>query len=167
MGIPFHLNPHLLTVGTLAIAGLFLLVRMRSARHPTNAMKILMPPLGMSTGFLMFLYPPAQIPLMWGVVAFFTGALLFSLPLIYTSRFEVVGQKIYLKRSKAFIWILLILLVIRMLAHSYVESFVSLEQTAGIFFVLAFGMLLPWRLAMYRNFIRLKRGMEPTAAKVE
>ncbi|PTM59522.1 CcdC family protein [Desmospora activa] len=167
MGIPFSLNPHLITLGTLFMAGLFLLVRVRSAQRPTNAIKILMPPLGMSTGFLMFLYPPAHIPLLWGLIAFLAGALFFSLPLIYSSRFEVVGQQIYLKRSKAFIWILFILLAIRMLAHEYVNQLISLEQTAGIFFVLAFGMLLPWRLAMYRNFIRLKREMVQKTAEVE
>ncbi|MDR6225079.1 CcdC family protein [Desmospora profundinema] len=159
MGFPFGLNPQWITWGTLVMAGLFLFVRLRAARHPTNGKKIIMPPLGMSTGFLMFLYPPAQIPLSWGIAAFLTGAFCFSLPLIYTSRFEVVGRNIYLKRSKAFVWILLILLAIRMLAHEYVEHLISLEQTAGVFFILAFGMLLPWRLAMYREYTRLRRGM--------
>ncbi|WP_246064855.1 CcdC family protein [Melghirimyces algeriensis] len=132
-------------------------IRLRSVRKPTNTKKIIMPPIGMSTGFFMFIFPVFRIPLSWGITAFITGTLLFSWPLIKTSQFEVIDGKIYLKRSKAFIWILLLLLFIRMFAHEYVEQLISLEQTASLFFVLAFGMLLPWRTAMYIRYKQLKK----------
>jgi membrane protein CcdC involved in cytochrome C biogenesis len=159
------INPYLFTGVTLTMATFYLVMRLRAGRRPTHAKKILAPPLGMSTGFLMFLYPPAQIPLSWGVVAFLIGAVGFSLPLIHTSRFAIVGRKIYLKPSKAFVWVLLTLFAVRMLAHETIEHFISLEQTAGLFFILAFGMLLPWRLAMYREYRQLEKFLSRRAGK--
>ena len=63
---------------------------------------------------------------------------------------------IYLQRAKAFVYILLGLFAVRFGAHSYVEEFVTLPQTGAIFFLLAYGMLLPWRIAMYRRFKQLE-----------
>ncbi|MFC4076764.1 CcdC family protein [Salinithrix halophila] len=165
MGQPLPVNHLTVTLGTVIMALMFIIIRLRSARKPTNRMKILMPPVGMSTGFLMFLYPPARIPLSWGLAAFMIGAVLFAYPLIRTSRFHLVDGDIYLKRSKAFIWILFVLLGVRMLAHEYVEQLITLQQTAGIFFVLAFGMLLPWRLAMYRQYQQIRKQVETTAVE--
>ncbi|OYD07642.1 CcdC family protein [Paludifilum halophilum] len=157
MGHPMPINLHLtVTLGTLMMAVAFALIRLRSAKKPTNAKKIMIPPLGMSTGFMMFLYPSAQIPWTWAIAAFLTGAAFFSYPLIRTSRFQVQEGKIYLKRSKAFILILFVLLAVRMLAHNYVEHLISLPQTGGIFFILAFGMILPWRVAMYLQYKKLQ-----------
>ncbi|MDA8351865.1 MAG: cytochrome c biogenesis protein CcdC [Firmicutes bacterium] len=158
------MNLHLiLTAGMLTIACAVIIIRLRSARKPTNTKKIIMPPVGMSTGFLMFVYPPCRIPFTWGLVAFIAGTLLFALPLIRTSRFYVTDGQVYLKRSKAFVWILFTLLIIRISAHEYLEQFITLEQTAGVFFVLAFGMLLPWRLAMYMQYKKLKDQIKTTA----
>lgn len=164
MGHVFPLNLQLVaTFGTLFMALMLIFIRLRAAKKPTNVKKILMPPIGMSTGFLMFVFPPFRIPFTWGLVAFVTGALLFAWPLIRTSRFEVGSDgEIYLKRSKAFILILFLLLAIRMGAHEYIEGIISLEQTAGVFFTLAFGMLLPWRVAMYWQYKKLKELGRPS-----
>ncbi|WP_312029473.1 CcdC protein domain-containing protein [Paenibacillus sedimenti] len=35
------------------------------------------------------------------------------------------------------------------------EAFVSIYQTGAIFFILAYGMLLPWRVAMYAQYRKL------------
>nr|WP_091836823.1 cytochrome c biogenesis protein CcdC [Marininema halotolerans] len=156
MGPTIPLKLHwLVTLGTLIIALSFIFIRLRASKRPTDAKKILIPPLGMSTGFFMFVYPPCHIPISWAMIAFSLGALFFATPLIRTSRFEVIDGDVYLKRSKAFIWILLALFAIRMLAHEYIQSFITIPQTAGIFFCLAFGMLLPWRVAMYLQYQRL------------
>jgi membrane protein CcdC involved in cytochrome C biogenesis len=112
----------------------------------------------MSSGFMMFLYPPMRFPVQWGFIDFIAGAIFFSIPLILTSKFEQVGNSIYLRRSKAFIVILLIILLVRLLLHGYVEQWVTISQTAAMFFVLAFGMLLPWRIAMYLQYSKLKKG---------
>lgn len=136
-------------------------VRMKAANRPTSLRKIIIPPLGMSTGFLMFLVPFTRIPLGAALAAFAVG-LVLAFPLIRTSKFEFVNGEVYLKRSRAFIFVLLGLLALRLLLHPLVEEYVTLQQSAGIFFVLAFGMILHWRVAMllqYRRFAR-KTGVD-------
>lgn len=131
-------------------------LRIRAAGKPTNARKIIIPPLGMTTGFAMFLFPQMRIPWLWAIAAFAAGACFFAYPLIRTSTFASEGGQVYLKRSKAFIFILLLLLVVRLALHNYVEHYISLQQTASLFFILAYGMLLPWRLVMLIKFRRLQ-----------
>ena len=142
-------------LGSLVGAALVLTWRVRETRAPVTARKILIPPLAMSTGFLMFLAPTAREPWTWALAAFAAGALLFAYPLVLTSELTRQDGAIYLRRSKAFLWILLGLLAIRLALRSWVEQYVSTPQTAGLFFVLAFGMLLPWRITMYRRYRKL------------
>ncbi|MBM7566620.1 CcdC family protein [Paenibacillus sacheonensis] len=137
------------------VAVMFL--RLRASNRPTTMRKIIIPPLGMSTGFLMFVVPETHVPWTWALIAFAAGATVFAFPLIRTSKLERVGDEIVLKRSKMFIFILLGLLVIRLLVHNAVESRVSIPQTGALFFVLAFGMIVVWRIAMLREFMALKR----------
>ena len=129
--------------------------RVRETQRPVTARKIIIPPLGMSTGFCMFAYPPTRIPPSWGLLAFATGALLLSYPLVKTSRLRREGEHVMLQRSRAFLAILLLLVAVRFAARAYVERYVTPLQTGAIFFVLAFGMILPWRLLMYREYKRI------------
>lgn len=143
-----------------------IVVRLRAARKPTNAKKILIPPIMMSTGFLMYISPETRVPILYAVFAFLAGVLL-SYPLIITSKMFVREHEVFLHRSKAFIYILLGLLVIRMILHSAVEQYVDVYQTGSLFFVLAFGMLLPWRIAMfleYRKLIQMRSGLKSREA---
>lgn len=156
--IPFDLRT-IITAGVIMMALTVMTLRIRATKKPTSAKKILIPPLGMSTGFLMFVVPMTRIPWSWAAIAFLCGAIFLAIPLILTSNFEVIDQKIYLKRSRAFIFILLALLIIRLSLHSYIEKYISVPQTAGIFFILAFGMLLPWRLAMYMKYKKFERNL--------
>jgi membrane protein CcdC involved in cytochrome C biogenesis len=142
-------------IGSLGAALMVMFVRLRASSKPVNAMKIIMPPIGMSTGFLMFIAPMMRIPVLWGILAFLLGAILFAYPLIRTSKFYVQDGLVYMKRSKAFLGILLILLTIRLILHGYVEAFVSIYQTGAVFFILAYGMLLPWRISMYMQYRKI------------
>jgi membrane protein CcdC involved in cytochrome C biogenesis len=139
----------------MALAVIF--IRLKAIKKPATVMKIIMPPIGMSTGFLMFAAPSVRIPVEWAIAAFAVGAVFFAYPLIRTSTFYFRDSRIYLHRSRAFVWILLTLLLIRMVLHRYVEEWVSLPQTAALFFLLAFGMLVPWRIAMFVRFRKLQR----------
>ncbi|MFT9850513.1 CcdC family protein [Aneurinibacillus sp. REN35] len=146
-----------------AVMGLFMatvvfVIRMRASKKPASLKKIVLPPFFMSTGFAMFLYPSMHVHITYALYAFFVGTLL-SYPLIVTSRFEVVGNDIYLKRSKAFVFILLGLVVLRFALKSYVGLYVTIEETAGLFFILAFGMIVPWRIAMYVEYTKLSRSL--------
>lgn len=133
--------------------------RIRETQTPVTATKLLVPPLAMSTGFAMFLAPQMRVPWTWAVCAFAAGALLFSYPLIHTSKMVRQGDVILMQRSRAFLFILVGLAVLRLALRQYVEQHVSMTQTAALFFILAFGMLLPWRVAMfvaYRGLLAAK-----------
>ncbi|RUS49125.1 CcdC family protein [Cohnella sp. AR92] len=146
-------------LGSLLAGVMVIIVRLKAANQPTSLRKIVAPPLGMSTGFLMFVVPDTRVPWLWGLAALAAGAIFFAYPLIATSRFEVREGRIYLKRSKMFIVIIIALLAVRILLHDVVDEYVSIPQSAGLFFLLAFGMLLPWRLAMWKGYVETERKM--------
>ena len=149
-----------LVVSSLIGGALMLAYRIRETTRPVTPRKIVIPPLGMSTGFSMFAYAPARIPALWGITAFAIGALVLSYPLVKTSRLQRRGEVVFLQRSRAFLWIILGLFALRFAARSYVEQHVSTIQTGAIFFVLAFGMVLVWRVKMYLEYRKLER-LEP------
>ena len=136
------------------------ILRMRSIKKPTSAKKILLPPFGMSTGFIMFLHPKTHIPFSWAICAFVAGAIFLATPLIITSQLQIIENDIYIKPSRSFFYLLVILLIVRLSLHSYIEQFISLYQTAGLFFLLAFGMLFPWRIAMYIQFKKFQQQLK-------
>lgn len=148
---------HTLTsIGMAVMALLSVFVRSRAGSKPISKLTIIMPPLGMSTGFLMFALPIFRIPLAWAGYAFLAGMLLFSYPLIRSTKLERRDGHIYVKRSKSFVIVLLILFALRLGLHDYIEHLVSIPQTGALFFILAFGMIVPWRAAMLRRYIQLK-----------
>jgi membrane protein CcdC involved in cytochrome C biogenesis len=149
-----------LLVSSLLGAALVLAYRVRESTRPITTKKIVIPPLGMSTGFSMFLYPPARIPPLWAAGAFALGALVLSYPLVKTSKLTRIGDLVMLRRSKAFLWILVGLVALRLALRSYVGQFVDPVQTASLFFVLAFGMIVVWRVRMLLDYRQLMR--EPT-----
>ncbi|WP_047150387.1 CcdC family protein [Aneurinibacillus tyrosinisolvens] len=146
------------TVVGLLMATFMFFIRMRASKKPASLKKIILPPFFMSTGFLMFLFPGVQVHIKYAIAAFFVGALL-SYPLIATSKFQIVGDDIYLKRSKAFVFILLGLVVLRVALKSYIGMYINVLETGGLFFILAFGMIVPWRIAMYFSYMKLQRNL--------
>lgn len=136
-----------------------IVVRVRGSRKPVNARKIWIPPVAMSTGFCMFVSKSTHEPWLWALCAFVVG-MFFSYPLVATSHMSIQGKDIYLKRSRSFVFILLGLLILRLVLHSYVEQYVSIPQTASLFFILAYGMILPWRVAMYLRYERLFKQLQ-------
>ncbi|GJM83816.1 cytochrome c biogenesis protein CcdC [Paenibacillus timonensis] len=140
------------TFGAMAMAVAVLFIRLKASRRPVTVKKIVIPPLGMTTGLMMFIVPETHIPILWGVIAFAFGWLLFSYPLIRTTKFEKIDGEIYAERSRSFILILIGLLVVRLLLHEAVEQYVSVMQTAALFFLLAYGMIIRWRLFMFKQY---------------
>lgn len=137
----------------LLMAGAVIKLRMRAAKKPVSAKKIILPPLFMSTGFFMFHFPESVTPVIYDFIAFGIGMIL-SIPLILTSKFVIVGEEVYLRRSNIFFLILLGLLLIRTAMKIWIGDTFTPMQTAGLFFVLAFGMILPWRVAMLYMYRR-------------
>lgn len=140
------------TFGAMAMAVAVLFIRLKASRRPVSVKKIVIPPLGMTTGLIMFVVPETHIPILWGVIAFALGWLLFSYPLIRTTKFEQIDGEIYAERSRSFILILIGLLVVRLLLHEVVEQYVSVMQTGALFFLLAYGMIIRWRLFMFKQY---------------
>lgn len=143
-----------------AVAGLtgVLIWRVREGRTAVTMKKIIMPPLGMATGFSMFVVPAFRVPLLWGVIAFLVGAIALAYPLLATSRLERQGDTIMMKRSGAFFAVVVVLAIIRYAARGYLDTVMSVDQTAGLFFVLAFGMIVRWRMSMLLEFRALTTG---------
>jgi membrane protein CcdC involved in cytochrome C biogenesis len=100
----------------------------------------------------MFLVPAFRIPLAWAAGAFLIGAAALAYPLLRTSRLVRDGEAIMMQRSNAFFVVVAALAVIRILARSYIDRFLNLDQTAALFFILAFGMILRWRMRMFFEY---------------
>lgn len=151
-----HIPHALVVVASLAGAVVMLAWRRREGRRPVNLRAIVAPPLGMATGFSMFLVPATRLPWTWAGAAFTVGALVLAVPLVRTSRLVREGDTVMMMRSSAFLWILVGLFLVRFLAREWVEQRISTAQTGALFFVLAFGMVLRWRAGMLREYLRLR-----------
>jgi membrane protein CcdC involved in cytochrome C biogenesis len=141
------------------MALLVLFVRMKASKKPTNAKKIILPPIFMSTGALMFIDPVFRVTKGELIEAVVLGVF-FSIFLIKTSKFEIINGKIYLKPSKAFIFILVGLIVIRLGLKTYLGRTIDYRQLSGMFYLLAFSMIVPWRVAMYITYKKLERRLK-------
>jgi membrane protein CcdC involved in cytochrome C biogenesis len=126
--------------------------RVRETRTAVSMKKIVIPPIGMATGFSMFLAPAFRIPWTWGATAFAAGSLALAYPLLRTSRLVREGESVMMQRSTAFFTVILSLAAVRLLARAYLDTFLSAQKTAGLFFVLAFGMVLRWRMHMFFEY---------------
>ncbi|WP_323702467.1 CcdC family protein [Mammaliicoccus sp. Dog046] len=146
----------LFSVVIAALMGLaVIVVRMKAQNYPTNTRKIVLPPFFMATGALMYVVPYFRLDGGEIVEAMLVG-LFFSLFLIFTSNFEIKDNQIYMKRSKLFPFILISLLIIRTVGKFFLSDSIDPGQLAGMFFLLAFSMIVPWRIAMYFKYKKLK-----------
>ena len=109
----------------------------------------------MSTGFSMFVVPAFRIPWTWGLAAFVLGALVFAYPLVSSPQLAVEDGLIMMRRSRWFLVVILALAAVRLGLREYISSLISVQQTAGLFFVLAFGMIVRWRTTLLLEYRRL------------
>jgi membrane protein CcdC involved in cytochrome C biogenesis len=149
-------------VGLLGAAGV-LIWRIRESQRPVTMKSLVIPPLGMSTGFSMFVVPAFRVPWTWGFGAFVLGAGVFAWPLIATSRLTVDGDQVLMRRSRWFLLILVALVALRFALREYVGEVLPPEATAGLFFVLAFGMIVRWRASLVLQYRRLAATVAPGA----
>jgi membrane protein CcdC involved in cytochrome C biogenesis len=147
-----HISPLTSVVTSIFGAVAVLIWRIREGQTPVTLKKILIPPAGMATGFSMFIVPVFRIPWLWALAAFLIGAIFLAWPLLRTSRLHREGEVIMMKRSSAFLAVIIVLAAVRFAARSYFNRIMSIEQTGGLFFILAFGMILRWRLNMYFQY---------------
>ncbi len=164
--VPFSLfdSPLFLLASTLVAIGMaitMIFIRLKAAQKPTSPKKIILPPIFMSTGAFMYIVPEFRLTPIEIIETCLVG-LFFSIFLIKTTKFEIKDNDIYLIPSKAFIFILFGLLIVRTVVKLIIGSTVSFGETSGIFFLLAFAMILSWRVSMLYKFNRLKDGLRTT-----
>jgi len=145
-----------LFMGTLAF-----IVRTKAAKRPISPKRIILPPLFMSTGALMFLFEEFRVPLPQVIESVCVG-LLFSIVLIKTTNLEEKDEKLYAKKSRAFIIILFSLLIVRSIAKLILSSSIDVGELGGMFWILAFAMIVPWRIGMLIKYFKLKNPIEKT-----
>ncbi|KMY49669.1 CcdC family protein [Peribacillus loiseleuriae] len=138
----------------LIMAITVLIVRLKATKKPVSLKKIVLPPIFMSTGALMFLFPMFRLTGLEVLEAVLVG-MLFSIFLIKTSNFEVRNNEIYMKRSKAFAYILIGLLIVRLVAKWLLSTSIDVGQLGGMFFLLAYAMIVPWRISMYLQYRKI------------
>jgi membrane protein CcdC involved in cytochrome C biogenesis len=150
-----------------SILGLLAVIawRIREARGAVSVKKIVIPPLGMATGFSMFTVPAFRIPWGWAGMAFLIGAVGLAYPLLLTSRLVRQGDVIVMQRSNAFFAVILALALIRLMARGYLDTVLSAYQTGAVFYLLAFGMILRWRASMLLDYRKLACASSPGVAR--
>ncbi|HLS60034.1 MAG TPA: cytochrome c biogenesis protein CcdC [Virgibacillus sp.] len=147
------------TVVAIFMGITMIFIRLKTAEKPSSRKRIILPPLFMSSGALMFLFPVFQV--LWLEVFEALGiGILFSIFLIKTSRFEIRDKEIYLIPSKAFIIILFGLLFIRVAFKLMIGSSISPGETSGMFYLLALGMIFSWRLSMLWQYQKLAKQLD-------
>ncbi|MFD1360465.1 CcdC family protein [Lentibacillus salinarum] len=155
----FWLTASTIVAAFMAITMIF--VRLKASQKPASVKKIILPPLFMSTGALMFLIPVFRVDILQVLEAMLVG-MIFSVLLIKTSKFEIKNREIYLIPSKAFVFVLFGLLLLRIIIKLIIGATVSVGETSGMFFLLAFGMIVSWRLAMLYKFKKLEKELKYT-----
>jgi membrane protein CcdC involved in cytochrome C biogenesis len=145
-------------IASIVGAAAVMVWRVRETRTPVSTRKIVIPPLGMATGFSMFILPMFRVPWTWAAVAFLLGAIVLSYPLLRTTKLVRRGEIVVMQRSHAFFAVIILLAGIRLGARSYFDKMLSVQQTAGLFFVLAFGIILRWRAHMLLQYRALTLG---------
>lgn len=141
------------------MATTMIVIRAKVAKKPTSAKRIILPPILMSTGALMFIFPEFRVEPIQILEAIFVG-MFFSIFLIKSTKFEIRNNQIYLIPSKLFIIILFGSLVIRLVIKLIIGSTISFGETSGLFFLLALGMMITWRAAMLIKYYQLKNKLE-------
>lgn len=144
----------------IIMASLFIIWRIKATERPITKRKIILPPIMMSTGAFMYIFPAFRIG--WQqILEALTIGFFFSIILILNTKFEIREQKIYVKYSKAFGVILIVLLIIRTMFKFYLTLTIDVGETGGMFWMLAFGMIVPWRVAMYIQYNKMVKKISP------
>jgi len=159
------LSKQFLVIASIVVSMLMVVVvnwvRLRNTKKPAVAKKIILPPFFMATGASMFILPMFR-PTLPELISSIVMGMLFSIILIKTSKFEIRDNKIYHRRSKMFLVALIGLVALRMIGKIIIAETIQIDpaQMSGIFFILAFSMILPWRISMYIGFRKLERQLD-------
>ncbi len=137
---------------TLVFGAGIIMIRMKASKRPASVKGIIIPPIMMSTGALMFVIP--FFPCFVGRYfrSYSNGGLCFSVILIWTTKFEIRHKYVFIKRTKAFPVILMGLLLIRIFIKYWISGSLEVGELSGMFWIMAFAMIVPWRIVMYFQY---------------
>ncbi|WP_213810227.1 CcdC family protein [Jeotgalicoccus sp. WY2] len=136
------------SIGAVIMGIVVIFVRKHASKTPLTLKKIIIPPVMMSTGALMYIFPYFRLSWIHIAETIVIGAI-FSVVLIITTKYEVKNSELYVRQTKAFPVILMGLLLAR-IALKYIFSLNTTPgEIGGMFFLLAFVMIGIWRLSMF------------------
>ncbi|EMG28949.1 hypothetical protein X560_0438 [Listeria fleischmannii 1991] len=144
---------------TLVFGSMIILIRMKASKRPASIKGIILPPVMMSTGALMFVIPFFRVTGIDILEAILMG-LVFSIILIWTTKFEIKEDFVFIKRTKAFPVILMSLLLIRIFIKYLISGSLEVGELSGMFWIMAFAMIVPWRVAMYIQYKNVAKNLE-------
>ncbi|WP_438447320.1 CcdC protein domain-containing protein [Gorillibacterium sp. sgz5001074] len=137
----------------IAVAALVLLRYVRTTYRPIrgSGLRILLPIIFMTPGLMLIGNPEVHSPAWMWTAALALGGLL-SLPLIFTTGYEIrANGHVYAKPSVWFLVAFAAVLVIRFILRSELDG-LDPQTKAALFMTVAFGYILPWRIASYVKF---------------
>ena len=144
------------SIGAVVMGIAVIFVRKHASKTPLTLKKIVIPPIMMSTGALMYIFPYFRLSWVHIAETVIIGAV-FSIVLIWTTKYEVKRDELYVKQTKAFPIILMGLLLLR-IALKYIFSLNTTPgEIGGMFFLLAFVMIGIWRLSMLKKHNEFKK----------
>lgn len=145
-----------------AIAVLVLWRRTRSMYRPIrgNGIRLLIPLIFVLPGLSLVLSPDTSAP-GWEIGAAFGLGIVFSIPLIWTTNYEVREDKlIYARKNWGFVVVFLGVLIARLVLRQELSDIDPQGQLA-LFMAVALGYLIPWRVVSFLKFRRLLNQSTP------
>jgi membrane protein CcdC involved in cytochrome C biogenesis len=141
----------------ILIAALVLWRRTRAMYRPIkgNGVKLLLPILYLLIPCVPIILNPKVQVHSWELVMAFAFGLLLSVPLIWTTNYELRSdQHIYAVKNISFIIAFLVILIIRFLFRDYLK-WLGPETVGALFITIALGYILPWRIISFLKFRKL------------
>lgn len=141
----------------ILIAALVLWRRTRAMYRPIkgNGVRLLLPILYLLIPCVPIILNPKVQALSWEWVMAFAFGLLLSVPLIWTTNYELRSdQHIYAVKNRSFIIAFLVILIIRFLFRDYLK-WLGPETVGALFVTIALGYILPWRIVSFLKFRKL------------
>ena len=120
-----------------------------------NGVKLLLPILYLLIPCVPIILNPKVQAQSWELVMAFALGLLLSVPLIWTTNYEIRSdQHIYAVKNMSFIIAFLVILIIRFLFRDYLK-WLGPETVGALFVTIALGYILPWRILSFLKFRKL------------
>ncbi|TVY10250.1 cytochrome c biogenesis protein CcdC [Paenibacillus cremeus] len=143
-------------IPVVIMVSLVLWRRLRATNKPVkgNGYRMLLPLVFMWFGMVGLLNPQLHLTVKEVVLSFLCG-LVLSIPMILTTNYEVRDDgHIYPKKSIAFVIALVGLLILRLALREYLQG-LDPAELGMLFYFIAIGYVMPWRLVSYLKFRKL------------